>query len=83
MLTATTMATTKKGAKSFAEIGKEAAHAAQRAALLAALEEHGWNLTHTGEALAMGGPANVLRAIRTLKLNAEYKAARIKRIKES
>ncbi len=66
-------------AESLAEIGRRAARAAQREALLASLERHGWNLTAASEELRVGSPANVIRSIRTLGLGAEYEAARLAR----
>lgn len=81
------MAATKRTAKaptteqpSLAEIGRTAAKAAQRKALLAALRRHGWNLAAAGADMQVGGSANVIRAIHTLGLTAEYDAARVKRI---
>ena len=54
----------------------EIGEAAMRAALLATLEEKAWNLTHASEALRMGGPSTVIRALRNLGLAAEYERAR-------
>lgn len=62
--------------KSLAEIGRRAARAAQRRALLAALKRHRWNLTVVAEALRLGSPANAIRSIRSLGLDAEYGAAK-------
>ena len=53
-----------------------AGEAAQRGLLLAMLKECGWNLTHAAEGLEMTGPADVLRAIKTLDLSEEYEAAK-------
>lgn len=71
--------TSKKAAAklTFAEIGRAAAKEAQRAALLAALEENAWNLTATAEALGMGGRANIIRALKELAPD-EYERARDK-----
>lgn len=72
--------TAKKAAKkpakkrTFAEIGRAAARAAQREALLAALEKHGWSLTRAGEALGMLQPA-VVRALKDLAPE-EYEKAK-------
>lgn len=54
------------------EIGEDA----MRAALLAELQRQGWNLTRTAEALRMSAPSNVIRAIKSLDLEAEYEAAK-------
>lgn len=81
-----TVTTAKKSAKkkpTFAEVGKAAAAAAQRALLLSELEAQNWNLTATGRELEMGEAPNVLRAIKKLGLNDLYKAARIAKIKSS
>ena len=51
-----------------------------RAALLAELRRQKWSLVATGAALAMGGSANVVRAIHKLGLDAEHRAARIRKI---
>lgn len=56
--------------------GDEAKAAAERALLLRTLKAKSWNLTHTAEALEMGNPSAVLRAIDTLGLRPEYDAAR-------
>lgn len=55
-----------------ADIGR----AAQRAALLAALEKHRWNLAATAEAVGVTSSSNVLRSIKLLGLDAEYAAAK-------
>ena len=73
-------ATPDEAAPSLAEIGRAAMHKAQRAALLAELRRQKWSLVATGAALAMGGSANVVRAIHKLGLDAEHRAARIRKI---
>ena len=65
---------------SFAEIGRAAARAAQREALLATLEACGWNLTATAKALRMGGSRNVKRAMDDLGLQAIHAAMKANRI---
>ena len=62
-------------ARSFAEIGRAAARDAQRAALLGALEGSGWRLSVVGRQLRIGLTANVIRAIHSVGLDAEYAAA--------
>ncbi len=62
--------------ETFAEIGRDAARAAQKDALLKALNQSNWNLSATSDALGMGSPANVLRSIRLLGLCAEYERAK-------
>lgn len=52
------------------------ADAAARTLLLVVLEDQDWNLSATSEALRMGSAANVLRAIKQLGLEAEYRAAK-------
>jgi len=59
-----------------AEIGRKAAHAAQRKALLAELKRQQWNLTATARSLGLANTSNVIRSIRSLELNEEYEAAR-------
>ena len=66
-----------------AEIGREAAKTAQRKALFAELVRQKWNLAATAVALGVGGSANVIRAIHSLGLDEEYKAARIKKLEAS
>ena len=58
------------------QVGDEAAREAKRTVLLAKLQECGWNLTRTGEALELGAASAVINAIRALGLEAEYEAAR-------
>lgn len=65
-----------KEPKTFSEIGAHWRKKGQRAALLRELRRHGWNLTHTAEALEMGNHTNVLRAIRDLELTDEYDEAK-------
>lgn len=65
-----------KRPKTFAEIGLEAKHREQRRVLLRALKRNRWNFTATSAELGMGSHANVLRAIRTLRLDAEYESAK-------
>jgi len=60
----------------FAEVGRKAAHRAQRELLLRTLIANDWNLTHAGVALRMGGSMHVLRAIRKVGLIDEYETAR-------
>ena len=55
-----------------AEIGREA----QRKALLTELKAQDWNLTATARELGLTGPSNVIRALKTLGLAAEYEAAK-------
>jgi hypothetical protein len=62
--------------RSLADIGRDAARTAQRAALLATLEACGWRMSVAAETLRMGDTASVLRAIKRLGLTAEYDAAR-------
>lgn len=62
--------------RSLAEIGRDAARAAQREALLTTLEACGWNIMATARTLQMSGAKNVRRAITTLGLTAEYSAAK-------
>jgi transcriptional regulator with GAF, ATPase, and Fis domain len=61
---------------SFADIGRAAADAAQREALLSALNDAKWNLSETARTLSMGTPGAVIRAIKRLGLEAEYAGAR-------
>lgn len=49
---------------------------AERALLLKTLKAHDWNLTHTSEALDMGGASSVLVGIDRYGLRAEYEKAR-------
>lgn len=62
--------------RTLAEIGREAAREAQRKALLRALKAHEWNLTAAGAAVGVPNVSNVIRAIRSLGLEAEYEDAR-------
>lgn len=62
-------------APTLAEIGREAQHEAQRKALLASLKRCDWNMTAAAKELGLVNSSNVLRAIRTLGLEAEYDAA--------
>lgn len=63
--------------RSLAEIGRDAAKAAQKAALLGALEASGWRITDASVSLGLGhGTGNILRAIRSLELVDEYRAAK-------
>ena len=64
---------------SFAEIGRDAAHAAQREALHRELVAQGWNLSATAKELRMGTASTVIRAIRSLGLEKEYEAAQQRR----
>jgi len=64
---------------SFAEIGRDAAHTAQREALLRELKAQGWNLSATAKELRMGTASTVIRAIRSLGLEKEYEAAQQRR----
>lgn len=64
----------------FAEIGRAAAHEAQRRALLKELKRQDWNLTATARELGISSASNVIRAIKLLGLDEEYKEARIERI---
>lgn len=59
--------------RSLAEIGRDAARAAQREALLATLEACGWNMSEAARRLGSNSP-NILRAVRSL-LADEYAAA--------
>jgi len=68
---------------SLADVGREAAKAAQRKVLLAALRSHKWNLSAAGAAVGVKGSANVIRFIHSLGLTAEYDAARIRKIAKS
>jgi transcriptional regulator with GAF, ATPase, and Fis domain len=63
-----------------AEVGREAAQTAQRKVLLAELKRQDWNLTATARELGLSSASNVLRAIKQLGLDEEYKAARVERI---
>ncbi len=54
----------------------EAAMAAQRKKLLAALRASGWNLTETAEGLRLHAPSAVIRYIGSLGLTEEYEAAK-------
>lgn len=63
--------------RSLAEIGRAAAKAAQREALLETLEACGWCLSEAAKALGLGvGTGNVIRSIKTLGLTEDYEAAR-------
>lgn len=66
----------KPRAVSLAKIGREAAHKAQREALLAALEAHDWHLSAVAKATGLHNASNVIRSIRTLGLTEEYEAAK-------
>lgn len=72
----TKKAPAKPARKTLAEIGREAAHEAQRAALLAELRAQNWNLTAAAQALGLVNASNVIRSIRTLGLDDEYEQAR-------
>jgi transcriptional regulator with GAF, ATPase, and Fis domain len=72
-----TTATAPNESPSFAEIGRKAARDAQRAALLGALIEQGWNLSAVGQSLGLGHPSNVLRAIKDVGLLKEYNNAKL------
>ena len=74
---ATTKPTKRPTAKpaTLAEIGREAAKAAQRKALLAELKRQDWNLTATAETLGVASVSNLLRSVVALALEAEYEAA--------
>lgn len=61
---------------SFAEVGREAARAAQRALLLASLERNGWRMSDVAHELRMGDRTAVRRAIDSLGLVEEFDAAR-------
>lgn len=65
----------KTSSHTFAEIGRDAARAAQRKALLKALRANHWNLTATSDALVMGGRAAVIRALKALAPE-EYESAK-------
>lgn len=52
------------------------AEAAQREALLGALNANAWNLTSTASALGLHGPSAVIRYIHSLGLDDQYAAAR-------
>lgn len=58
-----------------AEIGRTAAEAAQREALLSTLNEAEWNLSEAARRLGMHTAGNVIRYIKRLDLEAEYNAA--------
>lgn len=62
--------------KSLAEIGKEAAQRAQAEALLAACKRLDWNLSAVARELSLNNTSNVIRSLRSLGLEDEYKAAR-------
>lgn len=62
--------------RTLAEIGREAQHEAQRAALLEELERQSWNLTATAKALGLVNASNVKRSLLTLGLEEQYEAAR-------
>ncbi len=62
--------------RSLAEIGRDASRAAQRAALLEALEACQWRLSDAAKTLRVDGTPNVLRAIKSLGLVAEYEEAK-------
>lgn len=65
------------GTPSLAEIGKLAAEAAQRQAVLNALRASNWSPSAAAEALRVpGGAASMLRSIRRLGLQEEYDRAR-------
>lgn len=82
MMTAMATTKTKKPAKAkepeprrkskLTQIGEEA----QRAALLKALVRADWVLKDVAESMELTGTANVLRAIKQLGLDAEYRAAK-------
>ncbi len=74
---------TEAATRSLADVGREAAKAAQRKVLLAALRSHKWNLSAAGAAVGVKGSANVIRFIHSLDLTAEYDAARIRKIAKS
>lgn len=62
----------KRAVSKLAQIGRDA----QRAELLASLTKHGWSLVRVAEELDLYNGANVIRTIRHLGLDAEYKAAK-------
>lgn len=59
-------------------IGLKAMYEAQRKALAESLERNNWNLSAVSRELGMSNASNVIRAIRNLGLEAEYKRAREK-----
>lgn len=61
-----------RGRSLLVEIGEDA----MRAALLKALRENGWNLTHTAAALRMSAASSVIRALHNLGLDDEYEKAK-------
>lgn len=66
----------KRKLSALTEIGERAKHEAMRRALLAELRRQDWNLSATADALTMGSASNVLRAVESLGLQAEYEAAK-------
>ena len=54
------------------EIGEEA----MRKALLDTLVAQDWHLSKAAEVLGLGGPANVIRAIKALGLEEQYESAK-------
>jgi hypothetical protein len=56
--------------------GQAASYGARQAVLRAILEQVGWNLTRAAEVLRMGGAGSVVKMLRDLDLQDEYRAAR-------
>lgn len=63
-------------ARSLAEIGRDAARTAQRAALLGALEACGWRMSVAAKVVGVAGTSGVLHQIERLGLQAEYADAK-------
>lgn len=79
MATTKTTRPRKPAPRTFTQIGREAAGAAQRAALLDAGRRLGWNLSAIARELAIGSASHVLRALDRLDLLGVYEAERPRR----
>jgi transcriptional regulator with GAF, ATPase, and Fis domain len=73
---ATAKPTTPRKKSKLTAAGDRAKWETERALLLETLDAHGWNLTHTAEALAMGHPSAVLRALKHYDLRDAYEKHR-------
>ena len=71
----------------YAEVGRAAAHGAQRAYLLDKLLANDWNLTATARATGLANASNVTREIKKVGLAKEYadaqKAGKVSRSSRS